>query len=892
MVEDSYRQYIEPGAAGAAGPYSTATVHNHYGRRGYGLEEFPRPSSPGNAWLMAQPSRLLDARAQVVGFLGRQTELAQLADWRDARDANRSVLLLHAPGGQGKSRLAAEFAERSRDPRLPNAERWRVSQARLDGGAVRRVSEKDEPVGAGAMLIVDYADRWAHDELAALLAEPALNRAGPTRILLIGRTVRWFAAMRAALAEQRTWAGDLLLPPLRDERQAMFAAALDRFSAPDLYDLDTVPATVPLTHPDFGLALTVQMAALVAVDAQHRGTRAPTTPHELSAYLLDREYQAWQRLFDAGGQGQDYTTRPAVMAKAVFTAVLTGAVSHKTGASAVRELDLPGHPQELLLDHRFCYPPTDRSLVLEPLYPDRLAEDFLALLTPGHDISAYDPDPWTLDVPASLLRESTGLRTTIVSRAMTFLAAAAERWPHIGEKTLYPLLRHDPHLAVEAGNAALVALASIPDLPFEVLQQVDKELPLDHHIDLDVGAAAITDVLAPLLLDQAQDPAVRVSLHGYYSSRLAAAGRHHEALEQSLLAAPLVEELLAADRATHLPIIAIQLGNHAIRLAQAGRNQEAATTSRRSVDYYGELAATDNTWLPEAVRVMSNHAARLATLSQHEEAARFSLRAVHLREELVRQDRAAHLPGLAVSVLSHARRLAELRRLAEALVYSGLAVDHLTELVDADRATHLPELIIALGIHGERLGELGRREEALALSRRAFDLAESLVEANHDAYLPLLLAAADRHASDLTLLGRVHEAIPVSQRNVELAEELVGINRSGELHRVVRAFTTHATRLALTGHREPALEHAQRAVAVSEEISPLELAGALLGHTAVRILLTTDLAQAESDATRALTIYRKLGSSEPAAFADHVRMAETFLAKTRALLNRDQRGER
>ena len=246
----------------------------------------------------------------------------------------------------------------------------------------------------------------------------------------------------------------------------MFTAARDRYGDTDLYDLpDTAGIRPPgsLDHRDFGLTLNLHMAALVAVDAHARGKQPSLAePHELSAYLLDRERLAWQRLYDAGRHGQDYRTRPTVMAKTVFTAVLTGAVDHPTAEQALKTLDLSEHPQSLIDDHRFCYRPADDELVLEPLYPDRLAEDFLGLLTPGHGISSYEADPWARNVPATLTATA-GLRPVIAPRAVTFLASAAGRWAHVRQKVLYPLLRRDPGLAIAAGSPALTTLAALGD---------------------------------------------------------------------------------------------------------------------------------------------------------------------------------------------------------------------------------------------------------------------------------------------------------------------------------------------------------------------------------------------------------------------------------------------
>lgn len=53
------------------------------GPLGYRVDEFPLTAPSVPVGVRRQPSRLLAARYQVVDFTGRDTELAQLADWRD-----------------------------------------------------------------------------------------------------------------------------------------------------------------------------------------------------------------------------------------------------------------------------------------------------------------------------------------------------------------------------------------------------------------------------------------------------------------------------------------------------------------------------------------------------------------------------------------------------------------------------------------------------------------------------------------------------------------------------------------------------------------------------------------------------------------------------------------
>ncbi|MFC7614423.1 hypothetical protein ACFQV2_13715 [Actinokineospora soli] len=738
-------------------------VHFHDGARRHVIEALPEPGRASPRWLMEQPSRLLDARGQVVPFTGREAELEHLREWRD-QDARLAVRLLHGPGGQGKTRLAAEFGERSRHG-------WTVAQARLPGGSSSGQALDD---GAGLLLVVDYADRWAHTELTRLFADPALRKHDRVRVLLIGRSVRWYAAIRAELAERRAEVDDMPLPPLTDDRHAVFAAARDRYAQPDLYDLpDASGIRPPEDHRDYGLVLTLHMAALVAVDARKRGRRAPTEPHELSGYLLDREYQAWQRLHDAGSHGQDYRTRPAVMARAVFTAALTGAVSHDTGTSALEAVTLPG--EDLLIDHRFCYPPVDRGLVLEPLYPDRLAEDFLGLLMPGHAISAYDPDPWATSVPGKLLTTG-GVREATAGRAVTFLASAAARWPHLAEKSLYPLIREDPALAVEAGSNALATLADLDGIPIDVLEAVYSALPPGSRLDLDVGAAAITGAYVTRMLDVVDDDEVRAELHIDYSNRLVAAGHRRQSLEHSWRA---VEHFraLAENDANHLHNLARAVHNHADGLASVGRLDDALECSQLAVDLREHLAEHDPAHLEDLARSTCSHAMRLAENGQRALALEYSGRAVEQYRALVDSD-PAHLTGLARACDSHASCLAEVGRPADALEYSEFAVELHRALAGngPDRA-----LARAYDHHSWWLAEAKKTEEALHYSHQAVAAFEHLAGINRVAFLPDLAAAVANLANRLAEAGRHAEALTCSWRAVELCEDLVEDDRVAHL---------------------------------------------------------------------------------------------------------------
>src|ERR1017187_9394143 len=142
------------------------------------LEEFSRETSapqvdPQRSGL----STLLRAAIRVVPFIGRTTELSQLKSWRDA-PGRLSVILVFGPGGQGKTRLASEFAG---DSEMAG---WAVAQARHQSDPQPRLPSAGNPREdqAGVLVVVDYAERWPRLELEQLLQHRLLSRAGRARV--------------------------------------------------------------------------------------------------------------------------------------------------------------------------------------------------------------------------------------------------------------------------------------------------------------------------------------------------------------------------------------------------------------------------------------------------------------------------------------------------------------------------------------------------------------------------------------------------------------------------------------------------------------------------------------------------------------------------------------
>jgi len=193
-----------------------------------------------------QPSLLLNAQYEQVEFRGRSRVLDEMRNWLVSPARPASVLLLHGPGGQGKSRLGAHFV------RLSQREGWAVAQVHHgEDPALSRV-----PLGAatgrpatgahrGLLLVVDYAERWPGPDLITFLRD--CTEQGTVRVLLIARPAgKWWFNLAQRLRRLGLSAERISLAPLTDEvgshelyseASAYFARALDvrdRRAGPDL----------------------------------------------------------------------------------------------------------------------------------------------------------------------------------------------------------------------------------------------------------------------------------------------------------------------------------------------------------------------------------------------------------------------------------------------------------------------------------------------------------------------------------------------------------------------------------------------------------------------------------------------------------------------------------
>lgn len=837
----------------ATGPSGTVTQSG----RGLGtseaepfrLEDHPLGGDAGLADAgLSSLSALLRAASQIVPFTGRADELVRLRSWREA-PGQLSVMLISGPAGQGKTRLAWKFASDSA------AEGWAVRHARhgsetpprapCAAGVGQRGVGQD---GEDLLVVADYAERWPQSDLQRLIQAGRLSGASRARVLLLARPAwYWWKALANPLAKLGASSAELPLGPLADtvaKRHLAFTTARDQFAAVlGSGDVSRLRPVGSLADDAYQLALTLHMAALVAVDAHRRDSAPPEDPGQLSRYLIGREYDHWRAMCDS----HSISVLPPVMARLVALATLTQSLPRGAALDLLVLVGLAGNragAQALLDDHACCYPvTTGLGRALEPLRPDRLGEDFLADLMPGIDPGGMRGDSWMAAIPRQLLTQPVGPPPGWRPAAMSVLVETARRWEHVRQGYLVPLLIEQPGLALTGGGAVLVKLAGYADI--ELLKALATVLPEQRHVELDSGIAALTKRLTDYGLAQTTDDSERAKLHDDVADRYSNAGLYREALAATGNAIVIRRRLAHADPARHQPNLANSLGNLGIDLWNLGRSAEALEAMTEAVTIYRQLAdAAPDAYQDDLAAEMNNLAGSLLALEryeealapatqaaaifrqraqagsgsrhelgtclrnlsvirsglgQHQEALAAAREAAETYRHLARAQPETYEVELAESLRSLGNRLSRLRHDCEALVVAEESVAIARRLTEASPVGQRQNLALALQSLAARLWSNGQRERSLAVSEETLTMYRDLIRDNPRAHEHGLGIVLNSYAEHLVDVSRPHEALPAAEEAADLWRRLAAATPAAAARQLDRATATRDRALAAFG---------------------------------------------------------------------------------------------
>ncbi|MFA7761690.1 hypothetical protein [Streptomyces sp. NRRL S-448] len=774
------------------------SVPDHFvvdGQR-YVVEPFPDAAGSQHWGTPPAPSRLLGAHHHVIDFVGRHEELESLAQWRDDPSVAWAVQVCCGPGGQGKTRLAQHFAAQSqaqgwqtvtirpqrplsalRRPRTEPAAQNGAGGAALQPGRAAESSttgHRTAPRRANRRLVViDYADRWPVDHLLAALA--AVFVSSRVRVLLLARAAdSWWSRVRAELEEAEIAHDDFPLAAIASgeaERADLFDRAVRQFAEVlQLPGIATARKPAGLAEDRYGQVLALHMAALSAVLASTEGSHTDGSsgppspgaenPGSLSALLLRREQAYWRSLaaVDPGG------VRTADLERTVFIATLTRSTPYDEAVDTVaRALEVTRTEARVAVEaHSACYP--SETSVLEPLLPDRLGEDFLALVLPGRTSGDYTPErltpQWSQHALPHILHVPTAPRAvrglpgelfgrlaagpvagrshardraarTRVQEGLGMLVEAAVRWPHVAERHLNTLFGTWPGLALAAGGPVVARFAALAEASPEVLGRIYLLLPWGN-AEFAAAAAAALERCLPSLVALGPEPEQHVFLLLEFSRRLSFAGRLHEAADAAVEAVAILERE-AVTAPSHRPGLADALGQLAQIRAASQMLEQAIEAGERALEVHEALAADEPT-----ADVLAHSAALvlLATL-------------------LVQVDR--HADGL-----PRAEKAVRLLEPAE------------SEGPRSPEPEHQARLAEALTVLGAIQADLGAASEAALSNSAAADLYRSLPAQILVPRQGHALANLNNRAVLLSRAGRVPEAVEAADVAIALAERMYG----------------------------------------------------------------------------------------------------------------------
>ncbi|MFF0250796.1 P-loop NTPase [Streptosporangium sandarakinum] len=338
-----------------ADPGFRRVLAEHTGRADQMLEpieyqHLAEPAEPAGVQA-ASPAALLQPHRQVVPFRGREEILTRLHAW--AQRPGFGACLVHAAGGQGKTRLARHLTGRLA------ASGWAVVWLDTRAAAADLAAVKD--AAAPLLIVIDGAETRTGQMTALLQATARHDGTSPIKVLLLARTAgfRWQTLPETSQETEQLLDGAAVLPlpvlePDADSQigayrqaAAAFAAALAALPAWQDHPWARLAADLPdpPRREELGNALTLHMTALA--DLLDRAAPAPDTPDMPSsdggngAKGVEERLQVHERRYwrTAAGRG----LHPAVSMQ-TLTDALTATPAPGRPIGHVRPMDLEIHP--------------------------------------------------------------------------------------------------------------------------------------------------------------------------------------------------------------------------------------------------------------------------------------------------------------------------------------------------------------------------------------------------------------------------------------------------------------------------------------------------------------------------------------------------------------------
>jgi hypothetical protein len=795
---------------------------------------------------------LLGWQSRLVPLLGREAAMVELRAWRDDDRFPLSIKLVSAPGGAGKTRLAAEFSEDE------DAAGWQHGWVSL-----RDFEGAESLAWQGRwLLIVDYPEHEPEglERLARLLSRLSPSNGQWLRVLMLARKTE---DVERALNEQRC--GSFLAPILAlpelpaPEGWALFSQALQ-------YLASAIKVVAPgVTQPAFeawqasdalhrsplfvlAQAIYWMSETPAATAASHRWLKGGAS---LSA-LVAVERAAWRRA--ERGHSAPPGSVEATLAWATLCGGLTDAqINHHLApawgwnAAQVAALHQCLGALGCVVDAHRC----------APLGPDLLAAQFVT--------EAWNQATWQgqAERDARLAEKLLALKDAVV---------------FVPQLNRLHMLAYDQTVRLAA--CAPSDVQSVEGLLLSWAQRApDLEAALGRGLSARVEWAAFARlglVLAEKLFrtDGKDMPdEQRAGALNNLANRLSETGDRAGALASAQEAVTIYRRLAQVNPAAYELELATSLNNLAGFLSKTGDRSGAMAPAQEAVTICLRLAqvnpAAYETYLAGS---LNNLAGFLSEVGDRKGALAPAQEAVNIYRLLSHVNPAVYEPDLAMSLNNLAGFLSDVGDRKGALAPAQEAVNIRWRLAQANPAAYEHDLAASLITLANRLSDIGDRQGALAPAQEAATLCRRLAQANPAAYEHVLGIGLNTLANCLSETGDRQGALAVSQEVVTIYRRLAQASPVAYEPNLAGNLNNLASRLRATGDCKGALAPAQEAVTLYRRLARSnsaayepDLARSLNALVAVSSE-AGDKQGAVDSAKESLAIRRRLASANPAAY--------------------------
>jgi hypothetical protein len=771
---------------------------------------------------------LLSWRAHLTDIVGQDEELEKLVAW--ARDSNPStrIRFLTGPGGSGKSRLAAELAQKLHGE---NPDEWDA----------RFVEPESEPVNitrARTLLIVDYPEErrsFAERilELVSRSPHPAL------RLLFLSRQPleSWRRDVTGSQAARFIGRQEITIPRLsQDDAVFLYRRIIERLTKRyrreplRVHDRD-IRAWLGRNSLLHTLPLFIIAAAIHAVIDP--GQALGFSGEQIVQALVDRELNRMR----GASLDAKFASKEAVSRLAALAAVRGG-------------LDV-----------------NDLARLSSPSLRLGLSEGGTRIVENVRRLMWWQGERWPAPTP------------DIIAAALLFKVLKADSdmasewlWAAIdgtGREIIDRLGRLSYDIGTiyrhERGRFTewLVTMVANDPMRSEKLEffTIDERLP--------VGMAPVAAAIGNVLVDSAISDRARARQLNNLSNRLSDAGDKTAALKRIREAVAIRRDFGKRPSLRYEAELAATLNNLSNRLSDTSDRsgalasvQEAAEILERCADlepdsYEAYFAAT-----------LNNLSRRLSDAGAESEALFAIQRAVEIRRRLARKQPAKFEPDLAGSLNNLSIHLSAKGNMSGAVETIRDAVGIYRQLAEEQPARFDALLAGSLSNLSSFLGAIGEHEAALDAIRQSVAIRRRLAEEEPARFEPELANSLNNLSNELTISRDDREALTAILEAADIYRRLADSYPLRFGRAFARVLNNLANQLSEAGDSARALITIREAVTICENaVSQGVLIEADLAVTLVTLanqLSPMGLAdEAADDIGRAVDILRRLAINEP-----------------------------